>query len=42
VQSRADTAETDRARLEVEAERSGLAAAKAREDLRKLQEETTR
>lgn len=42
LQSRVDTAEADRNRLEVEAERSALAAAKAREDLRKLQEETTR
>lgn len=42
LQSRCDTAEADRSRLEVEAERSGLVANKAKEDLRKLQEESTR
>lgn len=42
LQSRVDTTEADRARLEVEAERSTLGATKAREDLRKLQDESSR
>lgn len=42
LQSRVDTLEADRNRLEIEAERAALAAAKAREDLRKLHDESTR
>lgn len=42
LQSRIDTLEADRNRLEIEAERAALAAAKAREDLRKLHDESTR
>lgn len=42
VQSRSDTFEADRNRLEVEVDRHAQLATKAREDLRKLQEESGR